>query len=230
MHILKHWSRTPSLIALSSGESELHATLHTAAETLGLMAMARDLGICLQGKAWGDASAASGITHRNGLGRTRHIDVRHLWVQQVVAERRLEFGKTLGRDNPADLFVKYLDQRTMDKHVERLMGRYVNGRPPSAPELRNICLSWAKCAEGCREIRTSWRSAVEAELQDWITTLSVEVVKRAINSKEVERIDIHVQGKFGKPANGGTQREWGQPNNATPCEEFGNPISCTLPV
>ena len=87
----------------------MYATLRTAAETLGLMAMARDLGIQFRGKIWGDASAASGMIYRKSPGRTRHIDVGNLWIQQVAAERRLEFGKVLGRENPADLFIKYFD-------------------------------------------------------------------------------------------------------------------------
>ena len=104
----------------------------------------------------------------------------------------LELGEVLGGENPADLSTSYLDPRTMDKHVERLMGRYVNGRPSSAPELRNICLSWAQCAEGDRETRTSGRAVVEAELQDWITTQSVEVAGQAGAPKAVGKFDKHV--------------------------------------
>ena len=143
-HVLKFCSKTQSLIALSSGESELYATLRTAAETLGVIAMARDLGIELAGKAWGDASAALGMIHRKGVGRTRHIGVSYLWLQHTAAERRLEFGKVLGRDNPADLFTKYLDQKTLDKHVETLRSQYIGGRPSSAPQLHNLCISWGQ--------------------------------------------------------------------------------------
>ena len=95
-HVVKFWSKTQSLIVLSSGESELYATLRAAVETLGLIAMARDLGIELTGEVWGDARAALGLIHRKGLGLTRHIDASYLWIQQTAAERRLEFGKVLG--------------------------------------------------------------------------------------------------------------------------------------
>ena len=43
-HIIKGWSKTQSLIALSSAESELYAILKASAETLGVMAMMKDLG------------------------------------------------------------------------------------------------------------------------------------------------------------------------------------------
>ena len=43
-HVLKGWSKTQSLVALSSGESELYATLKAAAEALGMPSMLKDLG------------------------------------------------------------------------------------------------------------------------------------------------------------------------------------------
>ena len=36
-HIIKGWSKTQALVAVSSGESELYAALKVAAETLGIM-------------------------------------------------------------------------------------------------------------------------------------------------------------------------------------------------
>ena len=102
-HVLKGWAKTQSLIALSSGESELYATLRAASEGLGIQSIAKDIGIDLRGEVWADASAALGIIKRRGLGKTRHIDTGYLWIQQTAAEKRLKFGKILGRDNPADL-------------------------------------------------------------------------------------------------------------------------------
>ena len=75
-------------MALSSGESELYATLKAAAETLGVIAMYQDFGLSMAGEIWGDARAALGIINRKGLGKTRHIDTGLLWVQQVAAEQR----------------------------------------------------------------------------------------------------------------------------------------------
>ena len=80
-HVIKGWSKTQSLIAFSSGESELYATLRAAAEALGLMSMMKDLGYNVKGEIWSDASAALGIIHRTGLGKTRHIDTSLLWIQ-----------------------------------------------------------------------------------------------------------------------------------------------------
>ena len=78
------------------------------------------MGYQLREQIFGDASAALGIIHRKGLGKTWHIDVSYLWVQEVVAQRRLAFTKVLGKENPIDRSTKYLDVATMDKHVSNL--------------------------------------------------------------------------------------------------------------
>ena len=63
-HTIKSWSRTQSLVVLSSGESELYATLKAAAESLGMISLLKYFGWHVAGEIWGDASATLGIqTH-----------------------------------------------------------------------------------------------------------------------------------------------------------------------
>ena len=143
-HLIKGWAKTQSLIALSSAESELYATLKASAETLGIIAMARGLGCNLKGQILGDASVALGIIHRPGLGKARHIDISYLSVQEVAAQRRLLFSKVLGKENPADLYTKYLDAQTSDKHVTKLGCRYTAGRSSVAPQLHSLSKSWCE--------------------------------------------------------------------------------------
>ena len=95
-HTIKSWSKTQALLALSTGESTLYATLKASAKTLGIISMLNDYGVKVTGEIWGDAQAALGIIHRKGLGKTRHIQTGLLWVQQVSAETRLKFGKGTG--------------------------------------------------------------------------------------------------------------------------------------
>ena len=83
------WSKTQSVIALSSGESELYATVKASAEGLSVMATDRDLRETYYGKVWADASAALGIIQRRGLGKVRHIDTHHLWKNPEAAHRDL---------------------------------------------------------------------------------------------------------------------------------------------
>ena len=100
--MVKSWSKTQALIAFSSGESEFYATLKASAETLGIISMLADFGLDMAGDIWGDAQAALGISNRNGLGKTRHIQTGLVWIQQIFAQRRLFFGNVLGKANPAD--------------------------------------------------------------------------------------------------------------------------------
>ena len=137
-HTLKTWSRTQSLIALSSGESELYATLRAAAEALGIISIMKDLGYTVSGEIWSDASAALGIINRTGLGKTRHIDTGLLWIQQTAAEQRLRFQKVLGKHNPADLCTEHLDQATSEGHTTTLNYHFTMGRAKEAPKLHGI--------------------------------------------------------------------------------------------
>ena len=142
-HIVKSWSKTQSLVALSSGESELYAALKSVAETPGLMSMLKDLNWTTEGKVYGDASAALGIIHRIGLGKTRHIDTSLLWIQHTAAERHLTFTKVLGKNNPADIFTKYLDQNTSDAHLKTTNYYVIAGRATEAPKLHLVSQSWS---------------------------------------------------------------------------------------
>ena len=138
---IKSWSQTQALIALSSGESEFYATLKASAETLGTVSMLNDYGVNVTAEVWGDAQAAPGITHRKRVGKTCNIQTRLLWIQQMSAEKRLKFGKSLGKVNPADLFTKYFDQTTIEQHVAKLAYTFEGGRALEAPKLHNVSIS-----------------------------------------------------------------------------------------
>ena len=86
-----------------------------------LESIAKDVNLRMDGGVWGDASAALGIINRKGIGKTWRIDSSLVWVQQLVAERRLEFVEMLGRDNPAGLFTKHSDWETIAKHCREFL-------------------------------------------------------------------------------------------------------------
>ena len=159
-HTIKGWSETQALVALSSGESELYAAIKAAAETLGIMSMMKDFNWKVAGQVYGDASAALGIINRTGLGKTRHIDTSLLWIQQTAAERQLKFSKVLGRNNPADLYTKYLDLNTINTHVKALNYHDAEGRAAEAPKLHLLSQSW-----------TEYTSTGEKDNWEWLKIL-----------------------------------------------------------
>ena len=83
-HLISHWATTPNVIALSPGEAELAGIVKGAREGLGLLPVARDLGMdtCLEVLA--DGSAAIGICRHTGIGKVRHLAVGRRWVQERV--------------------------------------------------------------------------------------------------------------------------------------------------
>ena len=139
-HLIKHWSTTQKTIALSSGEAELAGIVKGAAEGLGLVAVARDLGLCANLKLFADSSAAIGICRRTGIGRVRHLATGQLWVQERVRSGDFELCKHPGADNPADILTKPVHGDLIDRHMASLGVQWEAGRAASAPALDGF--SW----------------------------------------------------------------------------------------
>ena len=68
------------------------------------------------------------MVHRSGLGKLRHVEVGHLWIQQAVRTKRIAVEKVLGAENVADLMTKYLDNKTIAKHMECMSFKVLQGR------------------------------------------------------------------------------------------------------
>ena len=118
--------------------------------------MLNDLGWNMRGEVWGDANAALGIINRKGLGTTRHISTGHLWIQEVAARDRLKFKKVLGRDNPADLHTKYLDEKICLHHTTALTYRFIEGRAEDAQQLHELSQSRDECEYGSSGRMCEW--------------------------------------------------------------------------
>ena len=87
--VLKTWSVRQKTIALGSAEAELYAMTKCATQTLGMIQLMQDFNIVLKGVVHTDSSAALGIVSRVGIGRTRHIQVQYLWLQERLLENDL---------------------------------------------------------------------------------------------------------------------------------------------
>ena len=97
---LKGWSNRQVTVALSSAEAEFYASTKAAVETSGVESLMADLGWKVEVKdVFTDSKAARAMASRRGLGRTRHIEVRRLWLQEVVETRGI-------KSNPADSLTK----------------------------------------------------------------------------------------------------------------------------
>ena len=77
-HMIKTWSSTQNVIALSSGEAECYGLVKGAAQGLGAKAVYFEVGLELSVEVKTDATAARGIAMRRGMGKVRHIEVSQL--------------------------------------------------------------------------------------------------------------------------------------------------------
>ena len=76
----KHWSRTKATRALSTAEPEYYAVVTSAAEGLGMQSMMADMGVTTQVRVWTDSNAPKAIASRRGPDKTRHVELRYLWL------------------------------------------------------------------------------------------------------------------------------------------------------
>ena len=86
--LVKHWAKTQTTIALSSGEAKLGGLGSGMAQAIGLQSLAADMNWTLMPRVYSDATAAFGISKRRGLGKIRHLHCADLWVQEKTRERR----------------------------------------------------------------------------------------------------------------------------------------------
>ena len=125
---------------------------------LGWQAAAKELGVVAQEavvEASTDSSAAKSYASRRGAGRIRHVEVKHLWVQQAVAEGRFRLTKVLGTENPADVMTQYKTlpefQRMMAKVNIEVVGkagrREENGEPSGGWLRLGLGEQWADATE-----------------------------------------------------------------------------------
>ena len=120
-HMIKSWSKVQALTALSTAEAELYAACLGSQQAIGMQTIAQDMGIGIALSLEVDATAAIGIMNRTGLGRMRHVDVRFLWLQDMVRNGGIKVFKVLGTANTSDLGTKALASDQIEKLI-RLMG------------------------------------------------------------------------------------------------------------
>ena len=126
---------TQSLIATSIAEAEYYGIVKAASVGLGIQATLADIGFKFDLEVITDASAAKAIASRLGLGKTRHISVHYLWVQERVKRGDLVIKKCWGGENPADLLTKYLNRNLIEKNLLLFGMKVREGRAASAPAI-----------------------------------------------------------------------------------------------
>ena len=115
-HTLMHWSSTQSVVALSSAEAELNASVKMISESLGVKHMYEMINEKKDIVVKTDSSACSGILHREGCGKVKHLETRQLWVQGHVADKEVDVQKVPRADNSSDCLTHHWNASDGLKH------------------------------------------------------------------------------------------------------------------
>ena len=137
-HLIKAWSRNQNIVALSSAESEFHATVKAAMEGIGMISMAASFGDKCTVRMHVDASAALGVIQRKGIGKISHLHTGALWLQEQQVKNVFSFKKINGTASPADWFTKHLSREAMDKYSVMLGAEKIEGRSDKAAQLHHL--------------------------------------------------------------------------------------------
>jgi len=135
-HAIKHWSTPQSIIALSSGEAEYYGCVRAAAQTMGVKSLLIDLNVI--GKRIPvkiDASVATSLSSRRGLGSIKNLEVNQLWLQEKVNTLEIEIEKVKGEVNRADAFTKCKDSVALGNHVKWTLQSHAAGRHELMPKV-----------------------------------------------------------------------------------------------
>jgi hypothetical protein len=125
---ISYSSKKQSLVAQSTMEAETVALSHAAKEALWLRQLCHDLdvfGLDQESPATpsisminsDSESALKAVKNPVFHARTKHFDMRHHFIRDVVAKGELSVGHIPGDQNPADIFTKSLDR---SKHASAL--------------------------------------------------------------------------------------------------------------
>ena len=132
-HLIKSWSSTQSVIALSSGEAEYYGIVKGASVGLGLQSVLKDFDVEVDLTIKSDATAAIAIASRRGLGKVRHIEVCQLWLQEKVRNGDVKVVKVGTHENVADALAKYVSRESMCMHLQQTKQDALLGRHSLAP-------------------------------------------------------------------------------------------------
>ena len=90
------WVASDQVRALSSGEAELYEIVDGSARGIFTKHMYEEMRRNIKIDVETDSTAAIGMCSRTGVGKTRHIQVRGLWIQDAIRDKSCSLEKSVG--------------------------------------------------------------------------------------------------------------------------------------
>ena len=116
-------ARTQGTLALSSGEAELYAIGQGVSEAQFVRSMLLESKLAkkISVIAHTDSTAGKSMATRFGTGKkTKHVELRFLYMQNLVQMGLLRMAKIHGEQNPADLMTKYVATDVLSRLLTHL--------------------------------------------------------------------------------------------------------------
>ena len=117
------FSRTQGTIATSSGEAELYAIGSGVSEGLGIMNLLQEskLRTKVAMTVMTDSTSAKAMATRIGVTKlTKHIQLRFLYMQDLVANNIVKIKKVGTKENPADVLTKVVPTAVLHYHLQNV--------------------------------------------------------------------------------------------------------------
>jgi hypothetical protein len=144
-HLIESWVVTDQVRALSSAEAELYGIVDGSARGIMTQSLMSEIGSAWSADVACDSSAAISISSKSGVGKTRHIATRWLWIQDAVRNKQVKLHKIAGATNVADMGTKCLEPK---RHQELM--KLLPLAPPTSKRFLAVltALSTAASSEG----------------------------------------------------------------------------------
>ena len=123
---LSSTSRTQASVSHSSAEAELYAMTQAAVDSLAIKhfikelrstILSREVKITLKT----DSSAAKTMASRLGISRkSKHIELRPLWIQDILSEGVMSLAKVGTHHSPSDVLTKFVQSSVLGNHLPKL--------------------------------------------------------------------------------------------------------------
>ena len=105
--LLHDSSKQQSVVAQSSAEAELYAAASGVSTAVLHYTLLDWLGLDFDHiELYVDSKAAKAIVEKVGVNNVRHLEVKMLWIQDLVQKGLVKIYNVLGTENPADVHTK----------------------------------------------------------------------------------------------------------------------------
>ena len=119
-HMVAQWSRLQGCVTLSSGEAELAAAIKGVCEGLSVKHLMEEWGDQVHLENYCDSSAARGVVHRKGVGKLKHLEVKHMWIQEREKANDFKMLRVPRLNNVADVLTHKVTRKDLDNTLAKL--------------------------------------------------------------------------------------------------------------